>query len=215
MRRTCFSSWLCIAFLGFAASALAAAQDSAPAEEKSPEVEAADIEVASPMVLDVALPARFGSISPRPGTAYQKEFTEIRRFLCDKTRVETLKVSRTTDKKGRAVITFEPTLLYRRDFRLKVEVIAGSETLLVKEIPFAAQRAAPGGGFAVALAPALVGLGASYSITPMVKLTIEEEKWKAAFSGDSAPIVRLTVTAKKPKKKRGDSSDSPQREPLP
>lgn len=163
--------------------------------EKPPQEADGDTKVASPMVVEMRLPEKFGSMSPRPGTAYQKEFTETRRYVCNTVRIERLKVSRTTDKKGRAVIKFEPHLLYRKDFRLKLEVVSGSETLLAEEARFDAPRG-PG------LAPSLVAFGASLSISETAELTIDEEKWKAAFSNGSAPIVRMTVTTKAKRRDR-------------
>lgn len=183
------------AFLGLFPVSLAAQAGAPPAEEAPAQEEPEDIQVDSPMVVEVRLPEKLGSIAPRPGTAYQQVFSEMRRQVCNRIRIAQLKVSRSTDNKGRAAITFEPTVHYRKDFRLSIEVVSGSETLLTKEINFEIPR---GGG----LPAGLVAYGASLSLSPAAKLTIEEEKWKAAFSADSAPIVRLTVTAKTKKAKR-------------
>src|ERR1700676_3980 len=126
---------LAVAVLGAAlfAAANSKAQVSAHHGEPTP---ATDVEVASPMVVEVRLPSFFGSISPPSGRSLQREFTETYRFVCDKARIERLKVSRTTDQRGRAVISFEPkvsTGWFRQHVKLKLEVVAGDKTLLAEE----------------------------------------------------------------------------------
>jgi hypothetical protein len=151
----------------------------------------ADVEVASPMVVEVKLPPSFGSISPKPGSAFQKEFTETRRFVCDKARVEHLKVSRSTDKQGHAVISFEPkvsTGWYRQHVKLKLEVVAGEKTLLTEEARFVAGTENA--------ASALGVWGSSTSKTKGAELLVDEAAWKATFADGGAPIVRMTLAIK-------------------
>ncbi len=155
-------------------------------EEPKPE---ADVEVASPMVVEVKLPASFGSVPSKPGSAFQKVFTETGHFVCDKARVEHLKVSRAIDKKGNAVIIFEPkvsTGWYRQHVKLKMEVIAGEKTLLSQEASFVvgAENAAS----------ALGVVGSSSSKTQRAELTTDQASWKAVFSDGGAPVVRITLT---------------------
>jgi hypothetical protein len=129
-----------MAVLGVALFAAANSQAQVSAHhEEEPKSPGTDIEVASPMVVEVKLPPSFGAASPRPGSALQKDFTDTHRYVCDKARIERLQVSRTTDKQGRAVISFAPkvsTGWYRQHVKLKLEVIAGDQALFTQETRF-------------------------------------------------------------------------------
>jgi hypothetical protein len=165
------------------------------AEEPSP-----DVEVASPMVVEVKLPSFFGLISPRPGRSLQKEFNETHRFVCDKARIESLKVSRTTDK-GRAVISFEPkvsTGWFRQHVKFKLEVVAGEKTLLTEETRLVIGTESAGAEamaqrLGKARASALGLWGTSSTKAQAAELTLDEATWKEAFANGAAPVVRMTV----------------------
>lgn len=190
---------IAVAMLGAAlATAAAKAQVSAHHGEPVPET---DVEVASPMVVEVRLPPSFGSISPPLGKALQKEFTETYRFVCDRARIERLKVSRTTDKQGRAVISFEPKVSsgwFRQHVKLTLEVVGGEKTLLTKEARLVI-------GFEGAGAEAMaervgktranaMGLwGTSSTKAEAAVLTLDEATWKATFADGAAPVVRMTM----------------------
>lgn len=140
------------------------------------------------MAVEVKLPASFGFISPKPGSAFKKEFTETARYVCDKARIERLKVSRSTDKQGHAVIAFEPkvsTGWYRQHVRLKMEVLAGEKTLLTEEARFVVGTENA--------ASALGVWGSSTSKTKDAELTMDEAAWKATFADGGAPVVRMTL----------------------
>ncbi len=153
------------------------------------------------MVVEVRLPPTFGSISPPPGKALQKEFTETYRFVCDRARIERLRVSRTTDKQSRAVISFEPKVSsgwFRQHVKLTLEVVAGEKTLLTKEARLVI-------GFEGAGAEAMaervgktranaLGLwGTSSTKAEAAVLTLDEATWKATFADGAAPVVRMTL----------------------
>src|ERR1700674_1728883 len=174
------------------------AQVSAHQGELPPETE---VEVASPMVVEVRLPSSFGSVSPPPGRALQREFSETHRFVCDKARIERLTVSRTTDKQGRAVISFEPKVSsgwFRQHVRLKLEVVAGNKTLVAEEVRLVIGTESAG---AEAMAERLgktrasaLGLwGTSSTKAQAAELTLDETTWKAAFADGAAPVVRMTL----------------------
>jgi hypothetical protein len=180
------------------AAANSRAQVSAHHGEPTPET---DVEVASPMVVEVRLPSFFGSLSPPPGSALQREFTGTHRFVCDKARIERLKVSRTTDKLGHAVISFEPkvsTGWFRQHVKLKLEVVAGDKTLLAEESRLVIGTESAG---AEAMAERLgksrastLGLwGTSSTKAQPAELTLDDATWKAAFADGAAPVVRMTL----------------------
>ena len=159
-----------------------------------------DVEVASPMLIELSLGAKNeGKVQRKAlnevASGQTRTFWETRKYVCDKARVVRVQVTKQV-KKGMVELEVASTLStewYRQDLDLTLALISDGKEIDRKSW----EDLTIGSDKNAANKLGCLVCGASSSKTPKASFRVKEEDFNAMFSEGRAPLVRVIVKVKK------------------
>lgn len=200
MKRTDALLLVSLLFAPAASLAQIEARQATPEEVASPGTEA-DVEVPSPMLLEMSLgPRQDGKVQRKSlheiPMGQTRTFWDTKKFVSDKARVRRVQVTKRQGKKKMIDLEVSPTLStewYRQDVDLTIALVADEKEIQRKTW----DDLTIGSDDNAANKMGCMVCGASSSKTPKATFSLKQEDFDAMFADGKTPLVRVILAVEK------------------